>query len=113
MNILERLAVFYERLRTAPPAATAEEALTLICRVLEEVENEFSPMPKQSPPPRTFDGRMYLPQSDNIVKASDNSMWIKTRHHRVRIDPSGAFCVFREMPGRTLRKEFQKVGAAR
>ena len=113
MNIQERLAVFYERLRIAPPAASAEEAFMLICRTLEEVENEFSPLPKQSPPPRTFDGRMYLPEADNIVKAPDNSMWIKTRHHRVRIDPGGAFCVFREMPGKTMRREFQKAGALR
>jgi len=113
MNIQERLAVFYERLRIAPPAASAEESFLLICRVLEEVENEFSRVTKQSPPPRAFDGRMYLPQTDNIVKHLDNSMWIKTRHHRVRIDADGAFQVFREMPGKTLRREFYKPGVQR
>jgi hypothetical protein len=111
MNIQERLALFYLRLEAAPPAASAEQALALIARTLEGVENEFCAVPRSTPAPLQFEGRMYLPQSDNINVQDDGSTWVKTRRHRILISPDGSFIIYRQMPHKSLLKEFQKSGA--
>jgi hypothetical protein len=113
MTIQERLAILYSRLESAPAAKTPDEAFALICRTLEEVEEEFSPEPKKDPPPKFFAGRMYLPQQDNINTGTDNSVWVKTRHHRINIQLDGSFVIFREMPKKTLLTEFRKSGTMR
>lgn len=105
MDIHQRLAIFYRRLEEAPVARNAEEALTLICSVLEAVESEFCPVPKTNPPPIAFDGRMYPPQPDNIRRQSDGSLRIRTRGHRIFIDPAGSIRIYR---GRV--EEFHKRG---
>ena len=51
MDIPQRLAEFFHRLQAAPAAASAEEALALVCRLIEEVENEFCPLPREQQPP--------------------------------------------------------------
>src|ERR1051325_3606880 len=110
MDIKERLRVFYDRLRRTPPARNAEEAFRLICQTPEEVEEELCAVPKQIPPPKSFNGRMYLPQPDNVTVAEDKSLWVKTRHHRIMIKSNGPFVIFREMPHNTFLTEFQKEG---
>ena len=111
MDIQQRLEIFYTRLGNTPIAHDAEEAFRLICSTLEDVENEFCRVPKKNPPPQSFDGRMYLPQADNIWKSEDKSMWVRTRHNLVSIKSDGGFAIFRQMPRKTLLKEFQKAGA--
>jgi hypothetical protein len=111
MDIHQRLEIFYERLRSAPAASNAEEAFRLICYTLEKVEDEFCAVPKKNPPSLSFDGRMYLPQSDNIKKGDGDAMWIKTRHHLISIKAEGSFVIFRQMPKKTLLAEYQKAGA--
>ena len=64
MNIQERLAIFYRRLEASPPAGSADEALNLVCRLIEEVEDELCPLPREEPPPKHFTGRMYAPKKD-------------------------------------------------
>src|SRR5205085_9113100 len=98
----------YQRLRTAPAAKSAEEAFGLICRTLEEVENEFCPVPKKHPPPRGFDGRMYLPQRDRIEFIEDGAWWIETRRHRIRIERGGSFRIFHVVGDEALIEEFHK-----
>jgi phytoene/squalene synthetase len=49
-TIRHRLDEFYRRLAAAPPARTADEALELICRMLDEVEDDMSGIPKETPP---------------------------------------------------------------
>ncbi len=110
MNIQERLALFYRRLEAAPPAANAEEALSLICRMLEEVEKEHCPVPGKNPAPREFEGRMYLPEADNINVRDDGTTWVKTRRHRILIRGNGSFVIYRQMPHKDLVVEFQKSG---
>jgi hypothetical protein len=113
MNIHDRLKVFYDRLAMAPPAGNASEAFALICRTLEQVEREFCPVPGKSPPPKTFDGRMYIPQADNLHTVDNAAIWVKTRKHRIAIRPDGSFAIFKQMPHRTLLQEFQKSAASR
>ncbi|HET7624969.1 MAG TPA: hypothetical protein VFM25_06845 [Verrucomicrobiae bacterium] len=110
MNIQDRLKIFYDRLTAAQAAADAEAALALICRTLEEVENEFCPLEKKNPPPESFDGRMYLPQKDNMCVSDNQTMWVKTRKHRIAIKPDDSFTVFSLMPHRVLFREFHKPG---
>ena len=66
MDITQRLELFFRRLAEAPPAASAEEALRLVCRLREEVEEEFCAVPRENPPPEHFTGRMYAPQEDRV-----------------------------------------------
>ena len=66
MNIQERLQIFFRRLEAAPPADSAGEAMALVCQLIEQVEDEFCPMPRENPPPLVFSGRMYAPQADRI-----------------------------------------------
>lgn len=113
MEIQERLALLYRLLDAAPPTATAEQALALICRTLEAVENEHCKVPRQDTPPLKFDGRMYSPQPDNIKVRDDGSMWIKTRRHQVLIRTNGGFVIYRETAHNELHVEFRKEGATR
>lgn len=41
----QRLEIYYQRLRDAPPADSFDTALRLICDTLDEVEDEFSGEP--------------------------------------------------------------------
>src|SRR6266567_3788763 len=109
MNIQERLAVFYARLRDAPAAKSAEEAFWLICRTLDEVENEFCSVPKTDPPPRRFEGRMYSPQPDNIMVQEDGSWLVRTRRHRISIRSNGDFIISRLLDDQRLAEQFRKV----
>src|SRR5437870_3647858 len=109
MDIQERLTIFYARLQAAAPANNAEEAFRLICRTLEQVEDEFCPLPKKNPPPRTFDGRMYLPQGDNIRNREDGSLSVRTRKHRIRIMPNGDFVIYRKGEKQEWTEEFRKA----
>ena len=94
MEIQQRLELFFRRLAEAPPAATAEEALALVCRLMEEVEEEFCPVPKQTPAPTDFTGRMYPPQKDRIRLIEDGILRANTRHHRIFCRPNGAIDIW-------------------
>jgi len=68
-----------------------EEALKQICTVLDEVEDAYSGVPKQDPPPPPDmpDGRMYPPQADHIHRRSDGSIGATTRGHVIEITAGG------------------------
>lgn len=110
MELHERLAVFFQRLAAAPPANSATEALALVCRLIEEVENEFSPIPRSDPPPRRATGRMYPPLADYIFSEPGGSLRAETRRHTMRFAADGSIRIaLREnpsiafsKPGRTL-----------
>jgi hypothetical protein len=62
MEIRRRLQEFYRRLGDLPPFASQEEALSEISRVLTEVEDELSGVPRDpTGMPTKSDGRMYPP----------------------------------------------------
>jgi hypothetical protein len=89
MELHQRLDVFLGRLRSAPPCRTAEEALALVCRLIEEVDDEFSPVPRETPPPFQFTGRMYAPQPD-FIRDIGRTLVATTRHHRIWCRANGA-----------------------
>ena len=93
MDIHERLAEFFRRLQAAPPAANAEEALQLVCRLIENVEDEFCPLPRQDPPPADFTGRMYAPQPDHIKPAALGGLQATTRRHSIYCGADGRIAI--------------------
>ena len=93
MNIQQRLAEFSRRLEAAPPATTADEALALLCRLIEEVEDEHCLVPRAEPPPLVFTGRMYAPREDHIHRLPDGSLAASTRRHRIICGRDGTITV--------------------
>ena len=96
MDITQRLELFFRRLAEAPPAASAEEALRLVCRLIEEVEAEFCPVPRENPAPTDFTGRMYPPQADKIYPGLDGSIKADTRRHRIYCAPDGRIAIIQK-----------------
>ena len=90
MELHERLKIFFERLRAAPACPSASEALALVCRLIEEIEDEHCPVARQNPAPRTHTGRMYAPQSDYIFPLDDGSIRAETRRHIMMFFPDGS-----------------------
>ena len=93
MELHERLKIFFERLRTAPPCASAEEALALVCRLIEEVEEEFCPVPREASPPKRRIGRMYPPQADSITFAEGGAIHAITSGHLIQCHADGAIYI--------------------
>lgn len=62
--------MFLERLEAAPPASSTDEALDLLARTLNAVEDEHSGV-EFNPTPWKDDGRMYPPQEDNRRTVAD------------------------------------------
>jgi hypothetical protein len=107
LTIPQRLAKFYERLRLAPRAKSSEQGLNQIRTILDEVEDEFSGVPKKSPPPTPaeFDGRMYPPMNDFVERKPDGSMTAKTRGHAIEITADGKITITNRKSGKV---EFEK-----
>ena len=75
----KRLQQFLERLQTAPPTSTANEAFDLLAKTLNAVEDEFSGVPFR-PENWQTDGRLYPPQGDSRVKCSERPSLRKYRN---------------------------------
>src|SRR5712671_395937 len=61
--------MFLEQLEAAPPASSADEALALVAKILNEVEDEHSGV-EYNPDAWKDDGRMYPPKEDNRREVS-------------------------------------------
>lgn len=95
-TLRERLDEFYRRLLAAPKTSTADEALSLLGRTLNEVEDELSGVAKADPPPPPpgeADGRMYPPQEDFIRRYPDGSLTAETRRHTIDITADGQITI--------------------
>jgi hypothetical protein len=103
----ERLEEFYRRLQAASPVDSADDALKQLGRILDEVEDELSGIPKSSPPPApdVFDGRMYPPLSDFVIHDSDGAISARTRGHIIEIAADGSITITNK---RTQAVEFRK-----
>jgi hypothetical protein len=77
----ERLAEFFQRLGTASPAASFDEAYKLLCSALDQVEDELSGLPNEPERWMTLD-RMFPPQSDRMssVEGCDVKRFDNVRH---------------------------------
>src|SRR5437764_3144403 len=90
MNIQERLAVFVRRLEAASPGSSAEEAMNLVCHLIEAVEDEFCSVPRQDPPPLGFTGRMYAPRPDRTRQLPGGVLVAEARRHRIYCHRDGS-----------------------
>jgi hypothetical protein len=106
-SIRKRLDEFYRRLQAAPAVTAAEAALEQICRMLDEVEDELSGIPKKSPPPplEQSDGRMYPPYEDSVTRRPDGGIVATTRGHVIEIGGNGSLLIRSK---RTGNVEFRK-----
>lgn len=96
----ERLEEFFVRMSAAAPASNPEEAIILISRLIEEIEDEFSGIPNRPNPGLRPDGRMYPPQSDRIMPDGTGGLVAFTRGHRIEIAVGGAVTFrLRRAPG--------------
>jgi hypothetical protein len=106
MDIQQRLAEFFRRLQAAPPVANAGEAMQLVCRLVEEVEDELCPLPREAPPPIRPTGRMYAPQRDHIDPTPGGGLTARTRRHLIYCGHDGRIIiVHRHSRAVVLRKE--------
>ena len=93
MDIQQRLQVFFSRLAQTPAAGNADEAMELICKLIENVEDELCPTPRREPPPLAFTGRMYAPQPDRMRRLTNGTLVADTRHHRIYCQPDGSLSI--------------------
>ena len=102
-----RLGEFLKRLDAAAPADGVDRAYGLLCRTLNEVEDELTGIP-YNPARWMDDGRMYPPQDDSIrdeprrpdvtkYRSRDHYTWIGT-NGAIRIDEVDGPCLLNK-PG--------------
>ncbi len=105
--IRDRLEEVFRRLRQRPRATSGTEALRQLCEVLEQVEDELSGISRQqpSPGPTRFDGRMYCPEEDFVVRNPDGSLVALTRGHRIEIEADGSLRIINKL---TCQTEFER-----
>jgi len=87
----KRLQLFLQRLEAAPRASSTDEALDLLGRTLNTVEDEHSGV-EFNPTPWKDDGRMYPPQEDNRRRVPDRPSLRRYRSakHNTFIGNNGA-----------------------
>ena len=104
----ERLTEFYRRLGEAEPAGSGTEALELLGRILNEVEDAMTGI-RYDPDTQGSDGRMYPPQEDarRRVPGEPDVVRYRTRGHNVFIRSNGAIEIQRVGVGDV---EFHKAG---
>jgi hypothetical protein len=97
----ERLDELYRRLSSTPRASTADAALEELCRMLEQVEDQLSGIPKKVPPPELNmpDGRMYAPEADCISRHADGRITAKTQGHIIELGPDGSVAIRQKSTG--------------
>jgi hypothetical protein len=106
-TLRQRLSELYRRLSGTPRTASAEEAFRELCETLEQVENEFSGVPKPNviPAPAVADGRMYCPQEDHVPRLPNGDILALTRGHRIEVAVSGSLRIINRV---TKLVEFEK-----
>ena len=103
----QRLQIFFQRLRAAPPATSHAEALSQITTLLNAVEDELSGIPYD--PSLPDDGRMYPPQPDSIRStALADVLRDRSAKHSTLIGENGTIRLVGEG---TRRVDLDKPGA--
>ncbi len=106
----ERFAAFLERLRSAPAAATFDEAYQQLCAILIEVEDALTSIP-YNPENWQTDGRMYPPQPDSMREVPERPTVkrFRSRGHNTFIGENGAILIQLVNPASEV--VFSKPGA--
>jgi hypothetical protein len=96
---VERLKIVFERLQNAPAAKAADEAMAIMNRVLEEVEDEFGGVPKDPNPGLIPSDRMYPPEADNIARDPNGNIIANSRRHSTTFGKDGSIVITRRQTG--------------
>jgi hypothetical protein len=99
LSLTERLTLVYQRLDKLRAPRTADEALQQLNSTLEEVEDEFSGVPKNPNPGLKFDGRMYPPRDDFIIRDPDGGIVAITKGNVVQIWADGSMVIRHRVTG--------------
>ncbi|MBB1260169.1 hypothetical protein [Streptomyces alkaliterrae] len=102
MEIHERLALVYQRLRDLPPARTAEEALHQLDTTLTKVEDEHSGVPFNPNAGLASDGRMYFPREDFTTRHPDGSVTALTKGQVITAQPNGELTITSRRTGEVV-----------
>jgi hypothetical protein len=96
-----RLQELYRRLRSAPAAKSAKEAMQQVEDTLNAVEDELSGVRRKipPPPPNMPDGRLYAPLPDRITKRPDGTLVGETRGHTIEASPDGGITITNRKTG--------------
>lgn len=94
--------MFLQLLEAAPPASSADEALDLLAKALNAVEDEHSGV-EYNPKPWKDDGRMYPPQEDNRHTVPDRPSLRRYRSakHNTFIGLNGSIRI-QDMDGKVM-----------
>ena len=111
MDIYQRIAIFYECLESLPSFTSHDHALEEIRRVLTEVEDRYSGVPRDpSDMPLVTAGRMYPPHPVYAKQMGVPGVISYTQKgHRTYIGEGGAVLITNR---RTGAVEFEKPGIA-
>ncbi|MGX5816614.1 RHS repeat domain-containing protein [Chitinophaga lutea] len=104
----ERLGKFFSKLEAAESVADQKSAIKLINKTLDEVEDQFSGIPKASGVTRGDDGRMYGILDEMYVKTlKDGTKIANSRGHRTVLGTDGSIKV-QSLDG--TKTFFEKLG---
>lgn len=99
LTVNQRLDVLYQRLQQSAPAKTADEALNQVSTTLDGVEDDYSGVPRNPNPGKDWDGRMYPPREDNIIRNPDGSIVARTRGSDINIGRDGSIEIVSKTTG--------------
>jgi hypothetical protein len=108
MDIHQRLALFYEGIAALPAFSSHDQALAEISRLLTEIEDTHSGVPRDPTNlPVATDGRMYPPHPAYAKESGIDRVTLYTQKgHRTYIRDDGAVLIINR---RTLAIEFEKA----
>lgn len=89
MNKAQRMAIFLQQMCEAPCCDNVELAYNLLCRTLNEVEDQYSGVPYNSDA-WADDGRLYPPQPDRMKLLPGGLRRYRSLRHYTYIAPNGA-----------------------
>lgn len=95
----ERLTEVYRRIAQLARPGSAQECLDQFCRVLDEVEDALSGVPKQCPPPADGGGRMYFPLTDRTAHLADGAIEAVATGHIIRVSADGGIVISNRQSG--------------
>ena len=107
----ERLKLFNQALTDAPAAKNADEALKLINRIMDKIEDAYSGVAAEANPGLKYKGRMYGPRSDYTTRLPDGGLEAITKGNIIRMSPSGGIQFFlKNSDGSVGKMVFNKAG---
>ena len=108
----DRLKIYTEMLKQSPPAKNATQALELLEKNMNAVEDAYTGVQKAMNPGLKYDGRMYAPRKDYTTKLANGSIEAETKGNIIKLSKDGDIEFFlKSKDGAQGAKVFHKPGA--